>query len=75
MISSSPSEFSIDFITGFYPTASVSNRIYLSAQQFPRVLETLGAALQQHQVRYQQQPPQQQQPPPPPQEPQEPQPG
>ena len=75
MISSSPSEFSIDFITGFYPTASVSNRIYLSAQQFPRVLETLGAALQQHQVRYQQQPLQQQQPPPPPQEPQEPQPG
>src|SRR5436190_744922 len=45
LIGHSPSEFLFDFITGFYPTASVSCRVFLSAQQVPRTLETLNAAL------------------------------
>lgn len=77
LIGHSPSEFLFDFITGFYPTASVSSRVYLSAQQVPRVLETLGAAVQTYHKRFQgrrgPQPPQEQQhpsqPPPPPNEP------
>jgi hypothetical protein len=73
LIGHSPSEFLFDFITGFYPTASVSSRVYLSAQQTPRVLETLSAALVTFQRRFtQQQQPPQQQPPPPPPPPQEP---
>ena len=67
LIGHSPSEFLFDFITGFYPTASVSCRVFLSAQQMPRVLETLTAALATFQKRFQpqqqQHPPQQQQPP------------
>ena len=66
IIAHGPAEFVIDFITGFYPTAAVSCRTYVSAQQIPRVLDTLGKSFQQHQARLQaltQQPP----PPPPPQ--------
>src|SRR5579862_2235319 len=33
LIAHAPSEFVFDFITGFYPTAAVSCRAYLSAQQ------------------------------------------
>lgn len=68
VVANDPAEFAIDFITGFYPTAAVSCRVYLAAQQLPRVLDTLGAAMQQHAMRYQQQ----QQPPPPQQPPQPP---
>jgi hypothetical protein len=56
LIGHSPSEFLFDFITGFFPTASVSARVYLSAQQAPRVVETLSAALVTYQRRFQQQP-------------------
>ena len=70
LIGHSPSEFLLDFITGFYPTASVSCRVFLSAQQVPRTLETLNAALGTYQKRFQPQQPkpqqQQQQPPTPP---------
>ena len=67
LIGHSPSEFLLDFITGFYPTASVSCRVFLSAQQVPRTLETLTAALGTYQKRFQPQakPQPQQQPPPP----------
>jgi hypothetical protein len=67
MIGHSRAEFYLDFITGFYPTASVSSRIFLSAFQAPRILETLTIALQQYQKRYRggqqqlPQPPEQQQ--------------
>ena len=69
LIGHSPSEFLFDFITGFYPTASVSCRVFLSAQQIPRTLETLTAALATYQKRFQPQPqqpprPQRQQSPP-----------
>jgi hypothetical protein len=53
LIGHSPSEFLFDFITGFYPTASVSCRVFLSAQQVPRTLETLTAALGTYQKRFQ----------------------
>ena len=83
LIGHSPSEFLFDFITGFYPTAAVSARVYLSAQQAPRVLDTMSAALVTFQKRFQaqqqaaqqqagQQPPGQpgqQEPPPPSQQP------
>jgi hypothetical protein len=71
LIGHSPSEFLFDFITGFYPTASVSSRVFLSAQQVPRTLETLTAALGTYQKRFQPQakPQQQQQPPAPGQNP------
>ena len=72
LIGHSPSEFLFDFITGFYPTASVSSRVYLSAQQAPRVLETLSAALVTYQKRFQQIPGQPQQRPPQPPQQQEP---
>jgi hypothetical protein len=72
LIGHSPSEFLFDFITGFYPTAAVSSRVYLSAQQAPRVLETLSAALVTYQKRFQQVPGQQQQRPPQPPQQQEP---
>jgi hypothetical protein len=51
LIGHAPSEFFLDFITGFYPTAAVSARIFMSAQQAPRVLETLRMSLQQYQRR------------------------
>src|SRR5215218_1702594 len=65
LIGHSPSEFLFDFITGFYPTAAVSCRVFLSAQQVPRTLETLNAALATYQKRFQPKGPQQspQQPP------------
>jgi hypothetical protein len=52
LIAHAPSEFVFDFITGFYPTAAVSCRAYLSAQQIPRLLDTLTASMQQHQQRF-----------------------
>ncbi len=47
MIGHHPGEFFLDFITRFFPTASVSCRIYLAAAQAPKVLETLNGSLQQ----------------------------
>lgn len=51
-----PSEFFFDFITGFYPTPSVSARIILNAAQGPRFLNTLKNSLQQFQNRYMKKP-------------------
>ena len=56
LIGHSPSEFLFDFITGFFPTAAVSSRVYLSAQQVPRVLDTLSASLVTFQKRFQPRP-------------------
>lgn len=47
LIGHSPSEFFFDFITGFFPTAAVSARVFLAAPVVPRFLGTLeGAYLQ-----------------------------
>jgi hypothetical protein len=69
MIAHTPSEFCFDFITNFYPKSAVSARVYLSAPQVPRFLDTLTRSFDQYQqkVRQVQQQMQQQQlqPPPP----------
>ena len=53
LIGHSPTEFFMDFITGFYPTSAVAARIFLPVQQVPRFLNALNSSLKQHQVRYQ----------------------
>jgi len=57
MIGHSASEFFFDFITGFYPTAAVSARVFVTAPQVPRMLETLNLARQSYHRRQQPQPP------------------
>ncbi|HUB23943.1 MAG TPA: DUF3467 domain-containing protein [Tepidisphaeraceae bacterium] len=52
MIGHSRAEFFLDFITGFFPTAAVSSRVFVSAFQAPRILETLSIAIQQYQKRH-----------------------
>jgi hypothetical protein len=69
MISFSAAEFSFDFITNFFPRSAVSQRVYLSVPQVPRLLEALEQTLVEFQRRIVNQ---QQQPPAPPAEPQEP---
>jgi hypothetical protein len=48
MIGHSASEFAFDFITNFYPRSAVSCRVYLSAPQIPRLLDTLTRSHQQY---------------------------
>lgn len=55
MIGHSPAEFVLDFLTNFYPKSAVSCRVYLSAQQVPRLVDTLMPSLRQIQARQQQQ--------------------
>jgi len=52
MIGHSASEFFFDFITGFYPTAAVSARVFVTAPQMPRLLETLNMAMQSYRRRH-----------------------
>jgi len=49
MITHSMTEFCLDFITGFYPRSTVAQRIYMSATQLPRLLETLTRSFEQYQ--------------------------
>lgn len=46
MIGHSPSEFFFDFITRFFPRASVSARVYAAASQVPQMLNALTNSLQ-----------------------------
>ena len=61
MIGHSASEFKLDFLTNLFPHSAVSCRVYLSAPQVPRLLDSLNSTYQQFQQRVQQQkqPPQQ----------------
>lgn len=70
MIGHSASEFKLDFLTNLFPHSAVSARVYLSAPQVPRLLESLESTFKQFQerVRHQQQQQQQQAPPPQPPE-------
>jgi hypothetical protein len=52
LIGHSPSEFFFDFITSFYPTPAVGARVFITAGQAPRFLNTLTSAMQQYQTRY-----------------------
>lgn len=51
MITHSVTEFCFDFITSFYPRSAVATRIYMSAPQIPRLLETLERSYTQYQQR------------------------
>jgi hypothetical protein len=70
MISHTGSEFILDFLTSFFPKSAVSCRVFLSAAQVSRILESLDGTYQQFQERIKQQgqapkqPPKEDQPPP-----------
>jgi hypothetical protein len=51
MISHSATEYCFDFISGFYPTSSVTSRILMSAPVAPRFLNTLKGAVAAWQAR------------------------
>lgn len=46
MISHTPSEFRIDFLTNLFPTAAVSARVFVAAPQIPRLLNSLAGTYQ-----------------------------
>lgn len=46
MIGHGASEFSLDFLTSFFPQSAVSARVYLAAGQMPRLLESMQNAYQ-----------------------------
>ena len=52
LVGHGPSEFFMDFITSFYPTAAVACRVYFAAQQAPRILDTLRLSYQQYQRKH-----------------------
>ena len=68
MIGHGAAEFSLDFITSFFPQSAVSARVYLAAGQVPRLIDSLQNAVNQLKMRGAgqnpppQQPPQQQPP-------------
>jgi hypothetical protein len=49
MIGHTASEFSFDFITTFFPRSSVACRVYLSAPNVPRLLDSLVHSFEQFQ--------------------------
>lgn len=49
MISHTPAEFCVDFITTFYPRSAVSCRVYITAARLPGILDSLTRAYQQYQ--------------------------
>ncbi|MEZ6132881.1 MAG: DUF3467 domain-containing protein [Planctomycetaceae bacterium] len=59
MIGHTSSEFSLDFITTFFPRSAVSSRVFVAAQNARRLLDSLRHAYQQYQQRPQNPPPQQ----------------
>jgi len=55
MIGHTPSEFKFDFLTNLFPHSAVSARVFLSAPQVPRLLDSLQNTYKQFQQRVQQQ--------------------
>ena len=55
MIGHSPSEFSFDFLANFFPQPLVSCRVFLSAPQVPRLLESLSKTYENFRQRVKQQ--------------------
>jgi hypothetical protein len=62
MMSHGVSEFTFDFISRFFPNATVAARVFLAAPQVPKMLESLTASLNRYKQRVGQPP----LPPPPP---------
>jgi hypothetical protein len=62
MIGHNASEFGFDFLTNFFPHSAVATRVFLSAPQVPRLLESMTATFKQFEERVRQarrqQPPQ-----------------
>jgi hypothetical protein len=55
MIGHSAAEFRLDFLTNLFPTAAVSTRVFMSAPQIPRLLQSLVSTYQKYeQIRQQQ---------------------
>ena len=52
MIGHSPTEFFMDFISGFYPTSAVAARIFMPVQQIPRFQAALNSSLENHRQRF-----------------------
>ncbi|MCS7033507.1 MAG: DUF3467 domain-containing protein [Phycisphaerae bacterium] len=48
LIGHSAAEFSFDFITGFYPTAAVSARVFVAAPHVQRMLDAFTSAYQNY---------------------------
>jgi len=57
MIGHGSSEFSLDFLTSFFPQSAVSARVFVSAGQVPRLLDSLRGAVRQLEQRQQGHPP------------------
>ena len=57
MIGHTAAEFKLDFLTNLFPHSAVSSRVFLSAPQVPRILESLSNTYQQFQQRLRQPPP------------------
>lgn len=57
MIGHSPTEFSFDFISTFFPKSVVSSRVFLSAPNAPKLLESLKHSWEQYQKKLNQPPP------------------
>ncbi len=47
MVGHTPAEFGVDFITSFFPNASVSARVYLAAPRIPQLIDTLSGLVAQ----------------------------
>jgi hypothetical protein len=47
MIGHGASEFSLDFLTNFFPQQAVSSRVFLAAGQIPRLIDALQNAVNQ----------------------------
>ena len=52
MIGHSPTEFFMDFISGFYPTSAVAGRIFMPVQQISRFQTALNSSLENHRQRF-----------------------
>ncbi len=57
MIGHSPSEFSFDFITTFFPRSAVSQRVFMATVNARRLLDSLNHSFQQFQQRLRNPPP------------------
>jgi hypothetical protein len=57
MIGHSPSEFSFDFITTFYPRSAVSQRVFMATVNARRLLDSVNHSFQQFQQRLRNPPP------------------
>ena len=58
MISHSPAEFNLDFITSFYPHAAVASRVYFSSPRVANLIETLSTTVSNYRRTHPPMPPQ-----------------